>query len=149
MLNRQLTAGVDKERAEVHVFVDASKDAYAPVAYLRSHKENRYESSLLMSKSRVAPIRGITISRLELMAALIGNRLLRFVQKQLKHNGPLYLWSDSQATLHWIATATTVDRFVDNRITEIRRSPEQFRYVESVSNLVDLANRGLTIAELE
>ncbi|VDM29458.1 unnamed protein product, partial [Toxocara canis] len=113
-LNRQVTAELDKEHAEIHVFVDASKDAYAAVAYLRSYKGNRYESSLLMSKSRVAPIRGITIPRLELMAALIGSRLLHFVQQQLKHTGPMFLWSDSQAALHWIATATTVDRFVDN-----------------------------------
>uniref|UniRef100_A0A0M3ITC7 DUF5641 domain-containing protein n=1 Tax=Ascaris lumbricoides TaxID=6252 RepID=A0A0M3ITC7_ASCLU len=148
-LDRKLTAELDKERAEIHVFVDASKNAYAAVAYLRSYRQNRYESSLLMSKSRVAPIRGITIPRLELMAALIGSRLLNFVQGQLKHTGPTFLWSDSQATLHWIAAATTVDRFVDNRLAEIRRSPAQFRYVDSGNNPADLATRGLTIAELK
>ncbi|VDM27277.1 unnamed protein product [Toxocara canis] len=89
-LTRQLAAERDKQRAEIHVFMDASKDVYAAVAYLRFYKENRYESSLLMSRSTVAPTRGITIPRLELMAVLIGSRLLRFVQEQLKHTGPLF-----------------------------------------------------------
>ncbi|VDM48677.1 unnamed protein product [Toxocara canis] len=97
-LNLQLTAEMDKQRAEIYVFVDASKDAYAAVAHLRSHKETRYESSLLISRSRVAPICGITIPRLELMTALIGSRLLRFVGVQLKDTRPVFLWSNSQAT---------------------------------------------------
>uniref|UniRef100_A0A0M3I607 RT_RNaseH_2 domain-containing protein n=1 Tax=Ascaris lumbricoides TaxID=6252 RepID=A0A0M3I607_ASCLU len=54
-LNRKLTAELDKERAEIHVFVDASKNAYAAVTYLRFCNQKRYESSVLMSKSRVAP----------------------------------------------------------------------------------------------
>uniref|UniRef100_A0A914R252 Uncharacterized protein n=1 Tax=Parascaris equorum TaxID=6256 RepID=A0A914R252_PAREQ len=82
------------------------------------------------------------------MAALIGNRLLNFVKGQLKHTEPTFLWSNSQATLHRIATATTVDRFVDNRLAEIRRSPAQFRYVDSGNNPADLATRDLTITEL-
>ncbi|VDM42809.1 unnamed protein product [Toxocara canis] len=136
-LTWQLTAERDKQRTEIRAFMDASKDAYAAVAYLRFYKENRYESSLLMSKSRVAPMRGITIPRLDLMAALVGSRLLRFVQGQLKHTGPLFLWSDSQATLQWIATTTTVDRLLYNRIAEIRRNPAQFRCVDSANNAVD------------
>uniref|UniRef100_A0A915C8D5 Uncharacterized protein n=1 Tax=Parascaris univalens TaxID=6257 RepID=A0A915C8D5_PARUN len=106
-LDRKLTAEVDKKCAEIRVFVDASTSAYSAVGYLRSYSQDRYENSLLMSKSRVAPIRGITIPRFELMAALIGSRLLNFVKRQLMHTGPTFLWSDSQATLHWIATATT------------------------------------------
>uniref|UniRef100_A0A0M3IG71 DUF2794 domain-containing protein n=1 Tax=Ascaris lumbricoides TaxID=6252 RepID=A0A0M3IG71_ASCLU len=93
------------------------------------------------SKNRVAPIRGITIPRPELMAALRGSKL--------KHTGPMLLWSDSQAIVHWIVIATTVDRFVDSRLAQIRRSPAQFRYVQSDNNPIDLAIFGLTIAELE
>uniref|UniRef100_A0A914S9Z5 Uncharacterized protein n=1 Tax=Parascaris equorum TaxID=6256 RepID=A0A914S9Z5_PAREQ len=137
--DRKLTAELDKKCAEIHVFVDACRSAYFAVAYLCSYSQDRYENSLLMSKSRMTPIRGITIPRLELMAALIGSRSLNFVKGQLKHTGPTFLWSDSQATLHWIATATTVDRFVDNRLAEIRRSPTQFRYVDSGNNPADLA----------
>ncbi|VDM50199.1 unnamed protein product [Toxocara canis] len=67
----------------------------------------------------MVPVSPSTTPRLELMAALIGSRLLRFFQK---HTGPMCLWSASQATLHWTATATTVDRFVGNRVVEIPRS---------------------------
>ncbi|VDM24485.1 unnamed protein product [Toxocara canis] len=89
------------------------------------------------TRSRVDPIRGITIPRLELMAALIGSRLLLFLREQLERTRPMFLWSDSQASLHWIATATTMNRFVDNPLVRIRRSPAQFRYVESDNNPTD------------
>uniref|UniRef100_A0A915B5K6 DUF5641 domain-containing protein n=1 Tax=Parascaris univalens TaxID=6257 RepID=A0A915B5K6_PARUN len=138
----EIPAAIEKGQEAERVFEEADMN-------LRESRSNNRESRtlrelVLMSKSRVAPIRGITIPRLELMAALIGSRLLNFVKGQLKRTGPTFLWSDSQATLHWIATATTVDRFVGNRLAEIRRS----RYVDSGNNPADLATRGLTIAEL-
>uniref|UniRef100_A0A915AQH8 Integrase zinc-binding domain-containing protein n=1 Tax=Parascaris univalens TaxID=6257 RepID=A0A915AQH8_PARUN len=95
-----------------------------------------------MSKNRVAPIRGITTPRLELMAALIGSRLLNFVKGQLKYTGSTFIWSDSQATLHWIATATTVES------PKFAEALHSFDYVDSGNNPADLATRGLTIAEL-
>ena len=57
---------VDKE---IHVFVDASEDAYAAVAYLRSIYTNENSKSVLIaSKTRVAPLEAISIPRLELLA---------------------------------------------------------------------------------
>uniref|UniRef100_A0A915ARD8 Uncharacterized protein n=1 Tax=Parascaris univalens TaxID=6257 RepID=A0A915ARD8_PARUN len=75
-------------------------------------------------------------------------QVAELLKGQLKHTGPTFLWSDSQATLHWIATAAAVDRLVDNRLAEIRRSSAQFRCVDSGNNAADLATRGFTIAEL-
>ncbi|MFH4978849.1 hypothetical protein AB6A40_005558 [Gnathostoma spinigerum] len=60
----------------------------------------------------------------------------------------MYIWSDSQAVLHWIARSTTVDRFVDNRLIEIRAYPTRFRYVDSANNPADLATRGAAIETL-
>ena len=64
---------VDKE---IHIFVDASEDAYAAVAYLRSIFTNENsESVLIASKTTVAPLEAISIPRLELLAAELGSEL--------------------------------------------------------------------------
>uniref|UniRef100_A0A0M3IDS0 DUF1758 domain-containing protein n=1 Tax=Ascaris lumbricoides TaxID=6252 RepID=A0A0M3IDS0_ASCLU len=72
-----------------------------------------------------------------------------FRTRAVEENRTIFFWSESQAILHWIATTTTVDRFVDDRLAEIRRSSAQFPYVDSANNPADLARCGLTIAELE
>ncbi|MFH4984757.1 hypothetical protein AB6A40_011466, partial [Gnathostoma spinigerum] len=147
-LRRLISLGAKWKEKELHIFADASKEAYAAVAYLRTWDEKGYHTGLVMSKSRVPPKKGITIPRLELLAVLISTRLLRLLEEQLSHEGPVYIWSDSQAVLHWIARSTTVDRFVDNRLIEIRACPAQFRYVGSANNPADLATRGTTIETL-
>ena len=64
-----------KEDTVVHVFTDASMRAYGACAYLVSD----IHSSLIMAKNRVAPIKHQTIPRLELMATVIGSRLLQHI----------------------------------------------------------------------
>lgn len=66
----------DKSRVKsLHVFVDASQQAYGTVAYLL----DGHNSSFVMSKPRVAPLKGngpqLTLPQLELMAADIGTRI--------------------------------------------------------------------------
>ncbi len=71
-LPRQATNAFIDERSEIHVFIDASKEACAAVTYLRQLNGQSYETVLLMSRNRLTPIHGITIPRLELVAVLIG-----------------------------------------------------------------------------
>lgn len=54
---------------ELHTFVDASENGYASVAYCRIRSNNNIIVSLVVSKTRVAPLKLASIPRLELMAA--------------------------------------------------------------------------------
>ncbi len=69
---------------QLHVFCDASEDAYGCCAYVRfSFKSGEHECALVMSKSRLAPIKVVTLPRLELNAARSGARLSRLVLHEL------------------------------------------------------------------
>ena len=58
---------------ELHCFYNATAIGYNAVVYLRTiDKNGLVYVSFVMSKSRVAPLKPVTISRLELVAALIG-----------------------------------------------------------------------------
>lgn len=69
------------KRLQLHVFVDASEAAYAAVAYFRIADPNGIVRCVLVStKTKVAPLKPLSIPRLELQAAVLGTRLMRFVQ---------------------------------------------------------------------
>ncbi|KAK6112116.1 Pao retrotransposon peptidase family protein [Brugia pahangi] len=77
----------------IHVFTDASSVAYSAAVYLVSQDMQETKSSLIFAKSRIAPIKGMTIPRLELMAILIGTRAAQFVMTQLDIvNTRIILW---------------------------------------------------------
>ncbi|GFW48672.1 integrase catalytic domain-containing protein [Trichonephila clavipes] len=93
----------DSSTCAIHTFVDASKDAYAAVTFLRLEKNDRIEVFLLAANSRVAPLRGPTVPRMELLAAVIGARLPNSVVEYLGwRNVTTYYWSDSTTVLAWI-----------------------------------------------
>ena len=88
---------------QIHVFADASLCAYGAAANLVDEQND--QATLVMSRSRVAPVRYITLPKLELMAAVIASRLAKFVIQSLRlspSSTTVHLWSDSQITLHWI-----------------------------------------------
>jgi hypothetical protein len=99
----------------LHVFVDASVKAYGAAAYITYGSE----TSMVMAKSRVAPLKKFTLPQLELMAAVLGARLSSYLQANLQASD-VYLWSDSQIVLHWLSSKKELKRFVHNRVTEIQ-----------------------------
>lgn len=69
------------ELVDMHCFCDASKDAYATAIYLRSRNNyGQFCTHLLCSKTKVAPLKTITIPKLELCASLLGAQLLNEVK---------------------------------------------------------------------
>ncbi|GFV79152.1 uncharacterized protein TNCV_2613381 [Trichonephila clavipes] len=67
---------IGKGRIIIHGFADASTAAYGAVLYARSISEEDVSTRLLCSKSRVAPVKPITIPRLELCACVLLSQLL-------------------------------------------------------------------------
>lgn len=94
-------------KLELHAFGDASKLAYAMAVYLRAvAADGETSTSLIMSKSRVAPLKTLTLPRLELMAAVITVRLCTYVRSMLHCPiTSIVCWTDNASTLHWVRGA--------------------------------------------
>lgn len=137
--------------SQLHTFSDASKDAYAAVAYLLCKYSNHPPTScLIASKTRVSPVKSVTIPRLELMGAILASRLAKCIQEILPVQGTSY-WTDSTNVLYWIRSQSRVFKpFVANRIGEIQRNsnPDQWRHVPGDLNPADLPTRGLPASKL-
>ncbi|KAL1468658.1 hypothetical protein MTO96_041345 [Rhipicephalus appendiculatus] len=117
---RFLAAGSEGpyQEAELHIFSDASESAYGAAAYLRTVDTSRtIRTILLMAKTRVAPLKTVTLARLELMSALLAARLYAYIIKNCDLGiGEGTFWSDSQITLCWInKDPATWKAFVRNR----------------------------------
>ena len=136
------------------VFCDASTRAYAAVVYLKVTTTSGTKVQFVVSKSRVAPTKELTIPRLELLSALLLSRLITVVSTNLKPilnlNG-IKCYTDSIVAFYWIrGTDKTRKPFVNNRVTEICANvpPEHWNHCAGVSNPADLPSRGLTLLEL-
>ncbi|XP_037930202.1 uncharacterized protein LOC119664930 [Teleopsis dalmanni] len=139
------TVNKDTDSIELHVFVDASEVAYVAVVYLRPKSRNNIDVSLICSKAKVAPLRPISIPRLEQLAAeleaRLGNNIKRSID--LKVTSITY-WSDSKAVLSWIKSdPRDYKQFVMFRIAEIQElfEAEQRRYIPTKLNVADLATK--------
>lgn len=139
-----------RDNPQFHVFVDASAKAYAAVVYVKLSPNST--PNILIAKSRLAPVKPVSIPKLELLAMVIGVRLLKFAVMQLRvQNSLQYLWSDSRCVLYWVSNTTTEQpRFINNRIREIREATHvKMGYVNTLDNPADIATRGVRPAELQ
>ncbi|XP_043496412.1 uncharacterized protein LOC122520387 [Polistes fuscatus] len=136
---------------ELHGFCDASNKAYAAVVYCRGKTaRGTYMVRLLCSKTRLAPIKTITMPRLELCGAHLLAKLLREIVKVYQGFLPrVFCWSDSRIVLSWLRShPSRWKTFVSNRCSNIHEILPQasWRYVRSLENPADIATRGATIS---
>ena len=134
--------------SEIHIFSDASTVGYGSVAYRRlCDNEGRIHCSFLLGKARLAPIKAVTIPRLELTAATVSVCLGETLKKELDDKPETVQYhTDSIIVLRYI----TNDRkrfqvYVANRVQLIRNlsDPSQWRYVDTKENPADEASPGL------
>ncbi|XP_062715583.1 uncharacterized protein LOC134291618 [Aedes albopictus] len=130
---------------QIHVFCDSSEEAFACAAYLRLEVKDVIQVVLIGSKTKVAPLKTVSIPRLELKAAVLGTRLLETLQSY--HSLPIsqrFMWSDSSTVISWIRSdQRRYHKFVAFRIGEILTvtSPTEWRWVPTKLNVVDQATK--------
>ncbi|XP_011672748.2 uncharacterized protein LOC100889831 [Strongylocentrotus purpuratus] len=139
---------------EIHNFSDASEVAYGAVSYLvMRNEEGEVHSSIIMAKSRLAPVKTVTIPRLELMAATLAVNMDVVIRGEL--DLPVkksYFWTDSMIVLHYIKNEHRRFRvFVSNRVAMIHNATEidQWRHVGSKENPADIVSRGMSPSDLK
>ena len=138
---------------QLHGFSDASQDAYAAVVYLRmTDSKGEVHVALVASKTKVAPIKRLTIPRLELCGAYILTKLLEHIRQTL--NIPIentFAWTDSTIVLNWLdGNPRHYKTYVGNRISFIldRIPPCRWKHVPGEQNPADCASRGMFPQEL-
>lgn len=141
-----------ESKVQIHAFCDASERANGIVIYVRVMDANgEIRCSLLSAKSRVAPIKTISIPRLELLAAVMLSEQLEAIINtcELKANS-VTLWSDSMIVLYWIKKQSQdLKAFVSNRVKIIQEKTKKFqwKHIRSADNPADLVSRGLDISD--
>ena len=142
------------KHCSLHGFADASKRAYCATVYLVYETEEGIFSSLVCAKTRVAPLKELTIPRLELMSARILASLMdtvyKALQPQVKIDSCRY-WLDSKTALYWINNAGLWRQFVQHRVNEILglSSKENWGHCAGVCNPADLGSRGVSASTLK
>ena len=141
---------VCKGKVTLHAFADASMKAYGAAIYAVQDAE----SSLLFSKARVAPLKELTIPKLELTAVVLATRLIEYVMNaysQELHVEQVHIYSDSQVTLGQIKSKQSLEVYVQNRVNEIKQNaPEaKWHYVSTKENPADILSRGIKVTNLK
>ena len=129
-------------RIYLHIFADASLVAYGAVAYfVIEFGRDARQTVFVLGKSRVSPLKTVSIPRLELSAAVVAVRMYEVIKSELKiHFEQVYFWSDSTTVLRYLRNESLrYEIFVANRVAIIRdlTDVKQWHYVPTRDNPAD------------
>ncbi|XP_047538691.1 uncharacterized protein LOC125072209 [Vanessa atalanta] len=140
-------------RSELHIFTDASQVAYGACAYVRTFTQEGVTIRLLCAKGKVAPLKTLTVPRLELCGAITGARLaVKIIESLRCQFDDVILWSDSTIVLGWLRMAPyQLKTYVQNRVVEVQELTRDFiwRHVATHDNPADLVSRGTDLSTLK
>ena len=98
---------------------------YGATIYVKTILESwKFYTNFFIAKSRIAPLKEITIPRLELLGNLILVRLMNSVKTAIERDvqiDNIYYWTGSKVCLSWINSEKSFNVSVANRVQEIKR----------------------------
>ena len=140
------------EDLELHMFGDSSQEVFSAVAFLRARVTTssgpQTELAFVLGKARVAPMKVMTVPKLELQAALLAARLKQDICRALTVKvNRVSMWTDSTTVLQWLNSATKHPIFIADRVCEIleHTSVEKWNHVASSDNPADAGTRGMSV----
>ena len=140
---------------ELHGFSDSSGKACGVCVFVRVSCEHGGSVRLWTSKCRLAPVKELSIPRLELMACLLLSRLMvsvkLAVEKEVSVKN-IFCWTDSQIALWWIRQRRKEWKiWVQNRVEALRQNVnvENWGFVPTSLNPADICTRECSIGKLE
>ena len=126
--------------------------AIAAIVYVRTTKADGSSTSrYVISKTKVAPIKQLSIPKLELEAATLGAELAGFCESEMTTTISLkHFWTDSTATLGWIRSKQRQKMYIANRLTKIHGNSNQdnWRHIPGKMNPADHGTRGLNPSDI-
>ncbi|XP_066941407.1 uncharacterized protein [Macrobrachium rosenbergii] len=153
MLKKAELSWRDLPAIELHAFGDASERGYGACVYVRVPEEGNFKVTLIAARGKVAPIKKVSLPRLELLGALLCARLVVFVKSALRlvQEVSVRCWTDSTVALAWIkGEPNRWKTFVANRVVEIQglTPPSCWQHCPGKDNPADLISRGVYAEQL-
>ena len=149
----RLKTSTNQERDhQLYVFVDASTVALVAAAYIRTQKQDKsFQTSFLLGKCIAAPIKPISVPKIELEAAVLYKRFRTLISTEmiLKFD-KFYLGIDSRVVLDLVSSTKKQNVFVSNRLEEIKKTnkTDEWNHVPTNVNPANHGTRDLGPSEI-
>lgn len=135
------------------IFSDGSTQAYGTCAYLRWQvEEDEFVTNQIVAKNKIAPVKQLSIPRLELCGALIAARLRKTIVREFN-----WEFESGFHIVDWSIVRSQIQRvfqgfkaFVAVRIAEIqdKTDPRDWSWVDSSQNVADLTSKPYSPEEI-
>ncbi|XP_050500757.1 uncharacterized protein LOC126880751 [Diabrotica virgifera virgifera] len=90
---------------QLHIFCNASKEAFAAMAYVRDHTRGSLSVSIIAGKGKVARAKGMPILRLELDTSVDGAKFKEYAEQAFGQDlnfASSFLWTYSKIIMYWL-----------------------------------------------
>ena len=140
------------QEISLHGFCDSSELAYSAVVYILIRHENGVSVEFLTSKTKVAPLKKLSLPRLELLSCLLLCNLIQSTLSSIESRFTIKqktCWTDSQIALCWISNKKKQWKpWVQNRVNKIRNSQLEWRHIPGIINPADIPTRNISPSDV-